>query len=361
MSDYQFEEEEFSTQFNGRTLLRIIGLLRSHWYWVVCFIIPIGLVSILDSYFTFLGKRIIDDGIMAGDPEALRAIVIQYGALIIVQALGVFGFIYLAGVLGERIRYDLRQKMFNHLQQLSLSYYNKTPVGWIMSRVTSDSERVAELVTWGFLDATMGIMNIAAAAFFMIKINWRLGLIVLTIIPILVIIASIFQKRIILQYRNVRKINSKITGAYNENITGVRVVKAFGREDRNLNEFSGLTGEMYRAGYRAAWLSALFFPTVQLISSFALGAIVWYGGYQAQIGTLTIGGIQAFVSYVVFMLWPGNGASLCRNAALDRLGRTYLFLGRRRPRYHRSARSDRSRYHPGRYCLRAGQFCLRTG
>ena len=304
MSDYQFEEEEFSTQFNGRTLLRIIGLLRSHWYWVVCFIITIGLVSILDSYFTFLGKRIIDDGIMAGDPEALRAIVIQYGALIIVQALGVFGFIYLAGVLGERIRYDLRQKMFNHLQQLSLSYYNKTPVGWIMSRVTSDSERVAELVTWGFLDATMGIMNIAAAAFFMIKINWRLGLIVLTIIPILVIIASIFQKRIILQYRNVRKINSKITGAYNENITGVRVVKAFGREDRNLNEFSGLTGEMYRAGYRAAWLSALFFPTVQLISSFALGAIVWYGGYQAQIGTLTIGGIQAFVSYVVFMLWP---------------------------------------------------------
>jgi len=304
MSDYQFEEEEFTTQFNGRTILRILSLAKPHWYWVVGFIATIALVSILDSYFTFLSKRIIDEGIVAGNQEALWDIVTRYGALIIVQAIGVFSFIYMAGVLGERIRYDLRQNMFNHLQQLSLSYYNKTPVGWIMSRVTSDSERVAELVTWGFLDTTWGIMNIATAGFFMIMINWRLGLIVLTIIPILVIVASQFQKRIILQYRKVRKINSKITGAYNENITGVRVVKAFGREDRNMEEFGGQTSEMYRAGYRAAWLSALFFPTVQLISSIALGAIIWYGGYQAQIGMLTIGGIQAFVSYVIFMLWP---------------------------------------------------------
>ncbi|HBX68614.1 MAG TPA: ABC transporter ATP-binding protein, partial [Chloroflexi bacterium] len=304
MSDYQFEEEEFTTQFNGSTLLRVVELVKPHWYWVIGFIATIAVVSILDSYFTYLSKRIIDEGIMAGNQAALRDIVIRYGGLIVVQAAGVFSFIYMAGVLGERIRYDLRQKMFNHLQQLSLSYYNKTPVGWIMSRVTSDSERVAELVTWGFLDATMGVMNIATAGFFMLMINWRLGLIVLTIIPILVIVASIFQKRIILQYRRVRKINSKITGAYNENITGVRVVKAFGREDRNLEEFGELTGEMYRSGYRAAWLSALFFPTVQLISSFALGAIIWFGGIQAQNGLLTIGGIQAFVSYVIFMLWP---------------------------------------------------------
>jgi len=304
MSDFEFEEEEFDTQFNGRTVLRILALAKPHWYWAAGFILTIALVSILDSYFTFLSKRIVDEGIQAGNLAALRGIVTQYGMLIFVQACGVFTFIYLAGVLGERIRYDLRQKMFNHLQDLSLSYYNKTPVGWIMSRVTSDSERVAELVTWGFLDTTWGIMNIAAATGFMLYINWRLGLIVLLVIPALVIIASLFQKKIILQYRLVRKINSKITGAYNENISGMRVVKAFGREDRNIAEFGELTGEMYRSGYRAAWLSALFFPTVQLISSLALASIVWYGGLQAQVGALTIGGIQAFISYVVFMLWP---------------------------------------------------------
>ena len=101
-----------------------------------------------------------------------------------------------------------------------------------------------------------------------------------------------------------RKINSKITGAYNENITGVRVVKALGREEENLREFGELTGEMYQRGFRAAWLSALFLPAVQIISAVAIGTIVWYGGSQVEVGGLTIGGIQAFISYVTFMMWP---------------------------------------------------------
>jgi ATP-binding cassette, subfamily B, bacterial len=304
MTTPYFEEEEFTTEFNGSTILRILGLIKRHRIWIIGFIAMITLVSVLDSYFTFLSKRIIDEGIVAADPVALRQIVTRYGSLILLQAGGVFGFIYLAGVLGERVRYDLRQKLFNHLQELSLSYYNRTPVGWIMSRVTSDTERVAQLVTWGFLDITWGMMNIITATFFMMKINWRMGLIVVAIIPIMVVVAAEFKKRIIVEYRLVRKINSKITGAFNENITGVRVVKAFGSEDRNMEEFGKQTGEMYKAGFRAAWLSALFLPTVQIISALALGSIVWYGGLQATVGNMTIGGIQAFVSYVVFMIWP---------------------------------------------------------
>ena len=163
MTTSHFEEEEFTTKFNGRTILRILSQVRSHWQWIIGFVLMIALVSVLDSYFTFLSKRIIDEGIVPGNADALTSIVTQYGALVFVQAAGVFSFIYLAGVLGERVRYDLRQKMFNHLQDLSLSYYNRTPVGWIMSRLTSDAERVAELVTWGLLDITCGLMNIITA------------------------------------------------------------------------------------------------------------------------------------------------------------------------------------------------------
>ena len=304
MTDQYFEEEEFTTQFTGKTTLRIVQLAKPHWKWVLGFVLMITLVSVLDSYFTFLSALIIDEAILGDDTEALKNILLRYGLLIIVQAAGVFGFIYLAGILGERIRYDLRKKMFVHLQELSLSYYNVTPVGWIMSRVTSDSERVAELVTWGFLDITWGIMNIATAVFFMLLINWQLALIVFLAIPVLIVVAAQFKKKIIIEFREVRKINSKITGAYNETITGVRVIKAFGREESNMQEFDVLTGEMYRAGYKAAWLSALFLPAVMLISSFAVAAIIWFGGYQTQIGNMSIGGIQAFVSYVVFMIWP---------------------------------------------------------
>jgi len=304
MSHYEFEEEEFTTQFNGQTVLRILAQARPHWPWLVGFLLATLSVSLLDAYYNWLGKRIIDEGIMAGDKTALMRIVTVYGSLILVSAVSVFSLIYLAGILGERIRYDLRKKMFEHLQELSFSYFDRTPVGWIMSRVTSDPERIAQLVTWGLLDSTWAVMSIAASVYFMLRINWRLALIVFTIVPVLVVVAAQFKKKIIVEYRLVRKLNSKITGAYNENITGVRVVKALCREEENLREFSELSGEMYRAGYRAAWLSALFLPTVQLISALALGSIAWYGGLQVQVGSLTIGSIHAFVSYVMFMLWP---------------------------------------------------------
>ncbi len=301
---FEFEEEEFHTDFNGQTVLRILSLTKPYWYWLVGFVVAIALVSAMDSYFTFLSKQIIDEGIIAGDKEVLVDIAVRYGALIVVQALAVFGFIYLAGILGERIRYDLRKSMFNHLQDLSFSYFDRTPVGWIMSRVTSDSDRIAELVTWGLLDITWGVMNIGTAVIFMMIINWKLALIVVALIPVLVVVAALFKRRILVEYRQVRKVNSKITGAYNENINGVRVVKALCREEQNLGEFGELSSDMYRASYRAAWLSALFLPVVQIISSLAVGAIVWYGGLQAIEGAMTPGGIQAFVSYVIFMLWP---------------------------------------------------------
>jgi len=133
-------------------LLRILAQARPYWHWLAGFLLMIGIVSVLDSYATFLGKRIIDEGILANDRVALFRILARYAMLILVQSVAVFSFIWLAGLLSERIQYDLRRKMFAHLQDLSLSYYDRTPVGWIMSRVTSDAERVSELVTWGLLD-----------------------------------------------------------------------------------------------------------------------------------------------------------------------------------------------------------------
>lgn len=302
-SDF-YEEEEFTGELTGGVLRRIVKLMKPHWQWVTGFIITIIVVSMLDAYFTFLSKRIIDEGILQSNIDALVSILTQYAMLIVVQSAGIFGFVYLAGVLGERIRYDLRQMLFNHLQSLSLSYYSRTPVGWIMSRVTNDTERVAELVTWGLIDSTWGVVNILTTLGFMFAINWQLALIVLAIIPVLLYAAVQFRKRILKQFRKVRRINSKITASYNENITGVRVVKALGREKANLDEFKLETNEMYESGFRAAWLSALFLPVVQIISAFAIGGIIWYSGVQIEFEGITIGGIQAFLSYMTFMMWP---------------------------------------------------------
>jgi len=299
-----FDEEEFTSEINTHTLRRILAQLKPHWKWVVVMMTANVIVSFTDSYFGFLRKGIIDDGIASGDHAALLRVFAVYGVTVLTQAFGVFWLIYFTAMLGERVQYDLRKKMFTHLQDLSFSYFDRTPVGWIMSRLTSDPTRIAELVTWGLLDSSWGALSIITSLGFMLIINWRLALIVVTIVPVLLFVAAYFKTKIIIEYRQVRKVNSKITGAYNENITGVRVVKALCREEENLREFGELTDDMYRAGFRAAWLSALFLPAVQIISAVALGAVIWYGGAQVQWGGMTIGGIQAFVSYISFMLWP---------------------------------------------------------
>jgi ATP-binding cassette subfamily B protein len=300
----ELEEEEHTSQLTAPTLKRIISLLRPHWRWMVGFLFLIFLTAASDAVFTYINKYMIDEGIMNRSLPTLLHYALLYGGLQLIQAVMVFGFIYLASILGERIQYDLRRALFNHLQDLSLSYYSQNAVGRLMARVTSDTGRVSNLMTWGMLDVTWAIVSIISSTVFMLIINWKLGLIVFSIIPILIIIAINFRKRILVEFRKSRRANSKITGEYNQNIQGVRVVKALGREDENLKEFSVLTDYMYKASYRAAWLSALFLPTVQIVSAFALGVIVWYGGLQSQIGRFSVGSIHAFVSYLTFMIWP---------------------------------------------------------
>ena len=300
----ELEEEEHTSQLTSPVVKRILGLLRPHWKWVVGFMIAILVTSILDAFFTYLNKQIVDVAIAQQDKSALMRIALVYGVLQILQAGFVFTFIYLAGVLGERVQYDLRKSLFNHLQDLSLSYYAQNAVGRLIARVTSDTGRVSDLLTWGIVDTTWAIMNITTSLIFMFIINWKLALIVLAIVPIMLYIAVQFRKKILVEYRVTRRTNSKITGAFNENFQGVRVVKALLREDENTKEFQVLTSSMYKAAYRAAWLSALFLPSVQIIAAIAMGLIIGLGGMQINAGFMTLGGIMAFVSYLTFMMWP---------------------------------------------------------
>ena len=303
MSTYYDENElDDNVPIKGNVLKRLFGALRPHWKPLLGGVLAIVVVSLLDAYFTILSKRIIDEGILLQDKAAVLRFFGMYGAIVVVQAVGVFFFIFLVGVQGEGVRYELRKQLFNHLQQLSLSYFSNTPLGWIMSRVTSDTEKMAELLTWGIIDTTYAAVSIVVSAVFMFSINWQLALIVLLSLPAMMYAALKFRTRIYHHYRLSRKANSKMTAGLNENITGVRVVKALRREDRNLQDFKVLSTAMYRSSYRAAYLSALFQPTIQVISAVSLGLILWRGGIKVELGSMTIGGLQAFVSYIMMIL-----------------------------------------------------------
>jgi ATP-binding cassette subfamily B protein len=301
---YDENELDDNAPLKSNVLKRLFSTLRPHRKTLLGGVLAIVVVSLLDAYFTILSKRIIDEGIALQDKAAVLRFFMIYGAIVLVQAVGVFFFIYLVGVQGERVRYDLRKQLFNHLQDLSLSYFSKTPLGWIMSRVTSDTEKMAELLTWGVIDTAYAFVSIIVSAVFMFTINWQLALIVLFSLPVMIYAAFKFRLRIYHHYRLSRKANSRMTASLNENITGVRVVKALRREDRNLNDFKVLSTAMYKSSYRAAYLSALFQPTIQMVSAISLGLILWRGGIKVELGSITIGGLQAFISYIMMILWP---------------------------------------------------------
>lgn len=308
MSDIDFQEEEFDTSFNGHTLLRIMKLTVPHWKMVLGFVVAIAGVAYIEAYINILNMQIIDEAIAKNNVDRLAEVILVYAGLWIFFSALVFVFIYFAGRLSQQVQYDLRKNLFEHLQGLSLSYYTKTPVGWIMSRATSDTERIAELVSWGMIDTTWGILNIIVGIFFMLTINWQLTLIVVPLIPLLLWISVWFKGRILVHYRDSRRFNSRITGNYNEMITGVRVIKALNREETSLKEFGELTRGMYDSSYRAAWYSALFLPSIQILSSLVVAGVIIAGGFQIHsndVGLgLTIGGLNAFIGFITFMMWP---------------------------------------------------------
>ncbi len=303
-NQYNEEEQDDEVHLSSGVVGRLIRALKPYWAQMLLAVLGIASVSFMDAYYNVLNKRIIDEGILASNVSIMISLFRNYAMIVLAQTVGFFLMIYIMGLLGEQLRYDFRKNLFHHLQTLSLSYFSKTPLGWIMSRVTSDTEKMADLLTWGVLDTIWAVTNISFALFFMIKLNPSLALIVGLSLPLMIFVSFKFRVKIYHHYRQSRKANSKMTASLNENITGVRVVKALRREAKNLNDFKVLSTNMYQESYRAALLSAIYLPTIQTISAISLVLILWRGGVQVAGGTMSIGVMQAFISYIMFILWP---------------------------------------------------------
>jgi len=301
---YDENELEDEVHLSTGVIGRLLKLLKNYWLLIVLGVGAIALISWLDAYYTILNKQIIDEGIVTKNVDVMIKLFRNYALITMVQLAGFFVMMYSVGVLGEKLRYDLRGKLFNHLQKLSLSYFTKTPLGWIMSRVTSDTEKMADLLTWGIIDTVWATTNICFAVFYMIRLNGQLALIVVLSLPVMIFISFKFRVKIYYHFRRSRKANSKITAALNENITGVRIVKALLREEQNLKDFKVLSTDMFRESYRAGLLSAIYLPTIQTISAISLVLVMWRGGNLVDSNLISVGTLQAFISYIMFILWP---------------------------------------------------------
>jgi len=200
----------------------------------------------------------------------------------------------------------IRKIGFRRLQELSFSFYDKTPVGYLIARMTSDTQRLGDTIGWGFIDLMWGMGYVVMSAVTMFILNWKLALLVLSVIPMIAFVTMILQKKILKSYREVRKTNSKITGAFNEGIMGAKTTKTLVREEANCEEFVSLTSSMKHNSIRAALTSALLFPIVMSLGSFAIAYTLFKGGSDVFDPSLalSIGTLTAFVNYASSIFEP---------------------------------------------------------
>lgn len=258
----------------------------------------------IDASFTLVTKALVDDIVAHGLQADLIRYAWMYGALMLALVGFIWMFIRLAGGLSTALMYDLRKQSFEHLQRLSFRFFDNHAVGWLLARITSDTQRIANVVAWGTLDLFWGVPYLVAIFGILIFLDWQLGLVVLALFPFLAGVAMWFNIRILDSSRRLRKTNSRITAVYNESIAGVQTSKVLVREEENLNEFQKDTGKMYRQSMHNLLLTSAFFPFVNVFVSIATGAALWLGGTAVLAGTLTLGTLVAFMAYARALMDP---------------------------------------------------------
>ena len=257
--------------------------------------------SLVDITIPQFQRYALDTFVGEGSMETIIPFLIAYVAVILLASVVNYISCAQATIVEMKVSQKLRQTAFRHLQTLSFSYFNQNSVGYIHARLMSDTGRIGGLVSWWLIDCTWRISYLAGAVIVMIRMNARLAMMVLTIVPLLVILFSIFQKKLEDVNREIREVNSKITGNFNEGIMGAKTIKSLAIEDKMEQRFNSETETMRRSSIRASRLRGLFAGTMNFASSVALAIVLWKGGYIAleEMGTFSV-----FMTYAQGMMEP---------------------------------------------------------
>ena len=299
-----YEEEEYTASFSLKIWKGLFPYLKPYRRMLLAiFLLNLGCAA-MDILLPQFQQYAINHFIQSGTTGGLALFAGVYGAVVVLQTLFVMGFTRRCIRVEMNLGRDLKRACFVHLQTLSLSYYNTTPVGYILSRVMNDTDRIAQIVAWNLCDMLWAAAYLVGVFAAMLAMNARLALAVILVVPALALATFYFQSRILLWNRRVRRNNSRITGAYNEGIMGAKTSKTLVTEDENSRGFRKISEETRIASVRAARMNALYIPLVLFLGSAATAAVLVRGGGMVLRHTLLIGTLSAFASYAVGILEP---------------------------------------------------------
>jgi ATP-binding cassette subfamily B protein len=283
--------------YDARLLRRLIGYLRPYRWLTAAAVTLLLSQSILALIGPRLTEHALDVAVPRRDLGLLTLLAGLYLATLIADFVVEYGGTLLTTYIGQRVMYDLRMEIFGHLQRLSIGYFDRHPVGRLMTRVTSDVETLNELFSSGVVTIFGDAFTLVAIMGMMLAIDWRLALVTFAVIPLVWLTARIFRRRVREAFSDIRVRLARLNAFLQERLSGMRVVQLFGREEDMARRFAALNQEHLEAHLRSITIYAVFFPAVELLTAIAMALLLWYGGLRTLHGTLTVGVLAAFIQY----------------------------------------------------------------
>ncbi len=291
------EEDVLGKAYDARLMRRLLGYLRPYTSYVVTAFFAIIVGAALQLVQPYLIKLAIDRYIAAGDLAGLNRMALAFLAIL----LGSFACDYLQTfamqLTGQRIMFDLRMQIYRHLQRLDIQFYDRNPVGRLMTRVTTDVDVLNDLFTSGVVTVFGDVFTLVGIMIVMLSLNWRLALVAFAVLPLIVLVTQWFRRNVRDSYRTVRTWIAKINAYLQENIGGMATVQLFRRERRNFRRFDEINRGHRDANIDSIFYYAVFYPAIEVIGALAAALIIWYGGRRVVAGALTLGALVAFIQY----------------------------------------------------------------
>ena len=290
--------------FSLKMWKKMLPFFRPYYkYFITTISLNVLLVAV-DVLVPLFQSYAIDHFIVPDTLKGIRIFALVYAAVIVTQTVCVFFSVRAAIHIEMNVGKDLKRAQFVHLQKLSFSYYNTTPVGYIHARVMSDTLKIASVLAWGLVDMFWALVYVAGVFVIMFLLNARLAAVILLVVPLIAVLTAVFQKKMLVWNRKVRETNSEITGAYNEGITGVETSKTMVIEDLNHKSFQEITNKMKRSSMTLAKLTAIYMPLILFFSSTVTAFVLARGGYFVQEQVIALGTLSVFLSYAVGIFEP---------------------------------------------------------
>lgn len=291
------EEEVLGKAYDTRLMRRLLRYLRPYRWHVVLGIFLSLIVSLSEAVRPFFTKIAVDVNIANNDRTGLLLTILAFLALIIFRGIVQYFSAYLTQWIGQRTIFDLRMEVFRHLQRLSLRFYDRNPIGRLITRVTNDIEVLNEMFSSGIVMVFTDIFTIIGILYFMFTMNWELTLVSMSVLPFLFYGTFLFRRKAREAYREVRRQIARINSFMQEHISGMMVDQVFNRERKSYQKFSDINSAHRDANIKSIFYYAIFYPSVELIGALSIGLIIWYSGLNALEGSITIGTVMAFLQF----------------------------------------------------------------